>query len=131
MNNLKNYSKPLMISEKFVPNSYCVICDPKTEVSYTLSDPYPSWQHFVLDYNDNGVLDESDLPHTQTTDNSNPAPDHLTVNDRPSICWPCDGKPATMDNTHEDVPLWYVINLYNHSGHVYGYQSMVINDNHS
>lgn len=101
-----------MVAEEFLPNSYCSGCDPKETISYTLKDPYPSWTHFVLDWNDNGYLDESDLSHTQTTDNSNPTPDELTVVDSPKICWPADSNtPRSLSEVHENEQLWYVTNL--------------------
>lgn len=121
-----------MISEQFEPNSFCEICENKEIVSYTLKDPYPSWQHFVLDDNNNGECDLSDLSHTQTTDNSRPAPDELVINYAPHICWPADSNtPTSLSEVHTDKPLWYVTNLYNHSGHVYGYQTRIINYSHS
>ena len=120
-----------MVMEKFVPNSYCVVCDPKTEEKYLLKNPYPAWQHFVLDWDDNGVCDPSDLHHTQTTDNSNPAPNQLVVNDRPHICWPADSNNPSMSEVHTDEPLWYITNSGNQSGHVYGYKTMIIIYNHS
>ena len=133
MNNLKKYSKPFMISEQFEPNSYCVICNPKEEVSYILTNPYRSCQFFVLDDNDNGVCDLSDLKHTQTTDNSQPST--TVVNDRPYFCWPIIGEhnhnPKDLSEVRTDVRLWYVVNPGTSSGHVYGYQTMTVIYNHS
>lgn len=132
MNNLKNYSKPVMIAEKFVPNSYCVICEDKHVVEWQLSNPYPSWQHFVIDDNDNYQLDLSDLDHIQTTDHSRPHPDVLVVNAQPSVCWPSDvANPTSLSQVHENEMLWYVKNDHTSSGHVYGYQTMVEYYNHS
>lgn len=131
MNNLKKYSKPFMVAEKFVANSYCVVCENKYAESWTLSDYYEEYQKFVLDYNENGILDESDLQHTQTTDNNKPLPDPVTVTTEPRLCWPCDDNNPSWDQVHQDQPLWYTTNPGNNSGHVYGYKNLTINYNHS
>ncbi|MBO4658759.1 MAG: hypothetical protein J5637_03985 [Prevotella sp.] len=127
---LKEYSKPRMVMENFVPNSYCEICEDKEIISYTLRDPYPSWQHFVLDWNNDGICEESDLPHVQTTDNSQP--EELEIQYAPALCWPSKkSHPTSLDDVLTYEPLWYAINPNNQSGHVYGYQTRIINYSHS
>lgn len=138
MNNLKKYSKPLLISEKFVPNSYCVICDPKTIESYTLSSAFKSYQKFVLDVNENGFLDDVEIEGItingkkshQTTDNSwwQHSEDPYTTTVQPFRAWPYDSDPSDARN-HE--PVWYVTNPGNNSGHIYAYGRYTINYNHS
>lgn len=132
MGKRKKYSKPFMVAERFVPNSYCEICNPKEEKEYVLTDPYRSCQFFVLDANDNHQPDLSDLDHVQTTDNSQP--ETTVVNDKPSLCWPVIGEHnhhPKWDEVRWDSPLWYIVNPGTSSGHVYGYQTMTIIYNHS
>ncbi len=132
MHNLKNYSKPLMISEKFVPNSYCAICEPKTEVSYTLTGAYRNCQFFVKDDDGDGYLDDEELKSVITTDNSQP--ETTVVNDKPSLCWPVIGEHnhhPNRDQVDVNCPLWYYINPGTSSGHIYAYRTMIINYNHS
>lgn len=132
MNNLKKYSKPFMVAEKFEPDYYCIPCNPPHEiVSYTLKDPYPNWTHFVVDSDGDQVCTEADLhsenAYLTTTDNSNHG-QPLTVHEAPSVCWPCIGStPQTLDDVKTWIPLWYATNEGNHSGHVYCYETLVIN----
>lgn len=132
MEKRKKYSKPFMIAEQFMPNSYCEICVPKEEVSYTLTDPYRNCQFFVTDDDNDGWLDDEELNSVITTDNSQP--ETTVVNTSPSLCWPVIGEHnhhPTRDQVDTNCPLWYIMNPNTSSGHVYGYQTMIINYNHS
>lgn len=54
----KSYSKPMMRTEKFVPNAYCKVCykvQCKTDANNS-----SGWKYIYEDTNGNGELDESD-----------------------------------------------------------------------
>lgn len=130
MEKLKEYSKPLMIAEKFVPTSFCQICEDKHVEYYILSQPYAAYQHFVLDWNNNGYCDESDLDHIQTTDNSQP--ETIEIHYDPALCWPAKIQhPSSLSDVLVDEPLWYAYNPHNQSGHVYGYKTRTVVWSHS
>lgn len=54
----KAYSKPMMRTEKFVPNAYCKVCY-KVECMTDANNSY-GWKYIYSDTNGNGELDESD-----------------------------------------------------------------------
>ena len=134
MDNLKKYSKPLMIVEKFEPNHYCIPCNPPHQVvSYTLTDPYPSWQHFIMDSDGDQECTLVDLEsgYRQTTD-SGLHQQELTTHVAPEVCWPAKiANPTTLEEVMTDVPLWYGTDDHNQSGHVYAFETLKINYNQS